>query len=100
MLPFIKKINLSPYQFAYRSDSSTILANAILREILNSNIDGDSTIYSCLLALCKAFERVDHAKLLTKLQENHLPPFILNMIKFILFNTRISANFNGSFSPE
>ena len=100
MLPFIKKINLSPYQFAYRGDSSTILANAILREILNSNIDGDSTIYSCLLDLSKAFERVDHAKLLTKLQENHLPPFILNMIKFILFNTRICVNFNGSFSPE
>ena len=72
----------------------------ILREILNSNIDGDSTIYSCLLDLSKAFERVDHAKLLTKLQENHLPPFILNMIKFILFNTRICVNFNGSFSPE
>ena len=85
MLPFIKKINLSPYQFAYRGDSSTILANAILREILNSNIDGDSTIYSCLLDLSKPFERVDHAKLLTKLQENHLPPFILNMIKFIIY---------------
>ena len=100
MLPFIKKINLSPYQFAYRSDSSTILANAILREILNSDIVSDCTIYSCLLDLSKAFERVDHAKLLTKLQENHLPPFILNMIKFILFNTRIYVNFNGSFSPE
>ena len=48
MLPFVKKINLSPYQFAYRDDSSTILANAILREILN-NIDGDSTIYFCIL---------------------------------------------------
>ena len=100
MLPFIKKINHSPYQFAYRGDIVTILASAILREILNSNIDSDSTIYSCLLDLSKTFERVDHAKLLTKLQENHLPPFILNMIKFILFNARICVNFNGSFSPE
>ena len=82
------------------SEALHILANAILREILNSNIDGDSTIYSRLLDLSKAFERVDHAKLLTKLQENHLPPLILNMIKFILFNTRICVNFNGPFSPE
>ena len=43
---------------------------------------------------------MDYAKLLTKLQENHLPPFILNMIEFILFNTRIFVNFNGSFAPE
>ena len=60
MLPFIKKINLRPYQFAYRGDSSTILANSILREILNSNIDGDSTIYSCLLDLSIAFETMQN----------------------------------------
>ena len=70
ILPYIKKVSLNPYQFAYRNNSSTILANSILRETLKSNLDGDSCIYGCLLELSKAFERVDHRKLLTVLEGN------------------------------
>ena len=45
-LPYIKKVSLNPYQFTYRNNSSTILANCILRETLKSNLHGDSCIYA------------------------------------------------------
>ena len=51
ILPYIKKVNMNPNQFVYRNNSSTILANCILREALKYNLDGDSCIYVCLFEL-------------------------------------------------
>ena len=46
ILPCIKKVSFNPYQFAYRNNSSTILANCILRETLKSNFNDDCCIYT------------------------------------------------------
>ena len=99
ILPYIKKVSLNPYQFAYRNNSSTILANSILRETLKSNLDGDSCIYGCLLDLSKAFERVDHRKLLTVL-ERRLPTFVVALIERILFCSKICVTYNECFSSS
>ena len=107
----------SSYQFAYRCDSSipflpmlfyeknltatlTVIAPFTIVSLTtrkkNSRTCHTVSTYGIVeFNLSTAFERVDHEKLLTKLQENPLPPFILNMIKLILFNTRICVNFNG-----
>ena len=99
ILPYIKKVSLNPYQFAYRNNSSTILANSILRETLKSNLDGDSCIYGCLLDLSKAFERVDHRKLL-KVLEGRLPTFVVALIERILFCSKICVTYNECFSSS
>ena len=99
ILPYIKKVSLNPYQFEYRNDSSTILAYRILRETLKSNLDSDSCIYGCLLDLSKAFESVDHRKLLTVL-EGRLPTFVVALIERILFCSKICVTYNECFSSS
>ena len=79
---------------------SFALANTIFREAIGCNIDGEGTIYTCHLDLSKAFERVDHQTLIKKLKEKRMPQFITSVFEFILSRSRISVNFNGSFSQQ
>ena len=50
ILPYIRKLSMNPYKFAYRNNSSSILVTCILREIFKSNLEGDSCIYSWVFA--------------------------------------------------
>ena len=81
ILPYIKNVSLNPYQFAYRNNSSTILANSILRETLKSII------------------WIDYRKLLTVL-EGRLPTFFVALIERILFCSKICVSYNECFSSS
>jgi hypothetical protein len=98
LLPSIKGIKLSPCQFGYRPDTSTMLANALLKETILNNIGGNRSVFSCFLDLSKAFERVQHKFLLQILNDRKLPHHIVNIFSSIFSNSTAQVYFNGSFS--
>ena len=64
LLPSLKYFtSLSSLQFGYRPNTSTMLATAVVKEILTKFTSDGSSVYCCFLDLCKAFERVSHARL-------------------------------------
>ena len=65
--PIKHSVRLSPHQFGYRKNTSTILTTALLKETVNNYLNDFNPVYSAFLDLSKAFERVDHDILIHKL---------------------------------
>ena len=99
LLPTLKSYaKLSRYQFGYRENTSTLLATTLLKEAIGRYIGNDATVYACFLDMSKAYERVDHKKLIDKLISRGMPNHISNIIEFILNNSFVKINFSGHFS--
>ena len=48
LLPVLNNYaSLSPYQFGYRQNSSTIVATALLKETINKYVSGGSSVHTC-----------------------------------------------------
>ena len=41
--------SLSPYQFGYKQNSSTIVATALLKETINKYVSGGSSAHTCFI---------------------------------------------------
>ena len=91
---------LSHLQFGYRSQSSTLLATALLKETVNKFVKEGSVVYSCFLDLSKAFERLDHELLLKKLADANLPSYLISIFKSIFCGSFVSVNYGGFYSKK
>lgn len=56
ILPCTTKPKVSSSQFGYRTNSSTLLANAILKETVSNYIVNDSSVHACFMYLGKALK--------------------------------------------
>ena len=85
ILQFIKKYcRISPLQFGYRENTNTLMPVAILKECISKFYNDGNTVYACFLDLSKAFERISHEQLLSKLACTDLPEFVINFLSYIL----------------
>ena len=91
---------LSYAQYGYRSNTSTTLAVATLREVIHKYTRGCNAVYSCFLDLSKAFERVNHDFINRKLHESTLPTYVINIIKIMLGNSTSCVNYHGNISKS
>ena len=93
-----RSVNLSPFQFAYRNSTSTIMAAALVKETVTRYISEGSTVYAGFVDLSKAFERVPHDKLLLILKK--VPDFIVSVLSVIFKNNSVSVKIllvNGNY---
>lgn len=93
-------VSISPFQFGYRKNTSTILSTSLFKEVVGKYLSENSVVYACFLDLSKAFERVDHTILLDKLREAQVPGYILNMYRCILRNSHASVKYGDAFSDR
>ena len=101
LLPLLRRcVNLSPFQFAYRNSTSTIMAAALVKETVTRYISEGSTVYAGFVDLSKAFERVPHDKLLLKLKKKDVPDFIVNMLSVMFMNSSVSVKYGNDFSRK
>ena len=101
LLPVLQShTSISPLQFGYRPNTSTVLATTILKETVNKFLEEDSLVYACFLDLSKAFERVDHKILIEKLLNDNVPLYIINILRTLFKNTEVCVHFNGFFSSS
>ena len=70
----------STYQFGFKKGSSTSHALFCLRESINYYIDHGSRVYCSFLDASKAFDRLIHAGLFTKLMKRGIPKKFLDVI--------------------
>ena len=99
LLPHTAQLPLSSAQFRYRGGSSTVLANALLKEtIIAGNISDGGSVYSCFLDMSRAFEYVNHELLLQKLVDRGMPDYIVKILKTTFSHTNVKVRVNGSFS--
>jgi hypothetical protein len=77
---------LSPYQFGFRPKSSTEDALISIVERLYTNINNKETSIALFLDLSKAFDTIDHAILIKKLESYGIRGFALSWFKSYLTN--------------
>ena len=71
ILPILKSYTqISPLQFGYRPNTSTILATTIFKEIVNTFLEDDSVVYAC---------------------------YIVNILRSIFMKSKVFVHSNGSF---
>ena len=97
---FNKSTVLSPMQFGYRNNTSTVLATTVFKETVKKFVTEGSTVYTCFLDLSKAFERVDHNILLRRLLYMNVPVYLVNILKNMLLNTGVCVNYCGEYSEK
>ena len=92
--------SLSPYQFGYGQNSSTIVATALLKETINEYVSGGSSVHTCFIDLSKAFERVNHTILINKLVLLGLPAYFIEILKSIFSGSSVSVHWQGVLSRQ
>ena len=101
LLPVLNKsISISPHQLGYQQQSSTILANVLLKETINEYIAAKSSVFSWFIDLSKDFERVNHAMLIAKLKCKNVPSFVVEILQNIFRGSNISVYWQGVRSKE
>ena len=93
-------IALNDSQFGYREGTSTLMAVALFKETISKYISEGSTVYTSFLDLSKAFERVNHRKLLVKLKNLNVPPYILKILLVLFRNSQVSVKYGEIFSDK
>ena len=99
ILPYIiENFELSDVQYGYRGKTSTIMAIGTLKEALRNYIQKKNVVYGCFMDMSRAFERVNHNLLISKIRASNIPVFIANIVQSILSSSSARVNFNGQFS--
>ena len=66
----------SNLQFGFKKGHSTDLCTGLVKNVISHYVFNGSTVYGCLLGANKAFDRVDHSTLFSKLLDMKLPPAV------------------------
>ena len=89
----------SDLQFGFKKKHSTTLCTGLIKNVVSRYVYNGSPVFGCFLDASKAFDRVNHDVLFTKLAERDLPPaltlFLLSWYKsHVRWNTSTSPPFS------
>ena len=76
-------------QVGFKRCHSTETSIFLLKEILQYFKRNDTTSFLCFMDASKAFDRINHGKLLNILQEYDIPPYILRILDFWLSHQQL-----------
>ena len=93
LLPILSKaLKLNDQQMGFRNNSSCLNTVMILKEIIHKyNMEG-SNVHVAFIDLSKAFDRVEHNKLIKKLRDTDLSGQIINVLDFMLKKSDIHVS--------
>ena len=93
-------VTLSPYQYGYIQNTSTLLATAIFKEVLHKYNEANSIVYACFLDMSIAFERINHCTLIGKMKKKSITNVIITFFDQIFSNTCIAVKCYGKLSEK
>ena len=97
-------LDTSPNQFGFKAKHGTELSIFAQKQVIEYYIINSSNVYMCYVDLSKAFDRIEHVILFTKLRERKIPLLIVRLLEnwyktqkfYIQWGSLISAPFNVS----
>ena len=87
----LKKKILSPYQFGFRPNHSTIDAVMSLKLIVENNFSKNKRVFAALLDLKKAFDSTDHFQTFEELFNLNIPDDLIAGLKLFYINPTASV---------
>ena len=95
---FEEFLQLDELQFGYQREVSTTMCTWLAVETVSHFLRNGSEVYSCLMDMSKAFDRVQHSHLFQKLLDQGMPAIIVRFILASYKEQRANVNWNGSCS--
>ena len=97
-------LSTSQYQYAYKSDHSTVMCATTLKETVSYYKNRHSTVYAGLIDATKAYDRLKFGKLFNILLQRGIPGTVLRLLYIMhtkqLINIKWNNNFSECFSAE
>ena len=90
-------IQTNELQFAYKPNSGCDMALFALSETIKYYHVSNTPVYGCFLDATKAFNRVSHYALLSKLIDRGVDPVIISCLKHWITNTELYVRYKGEF---
>ena len=87
-------------QFGFKAKHGTDMCIYALKEAILRYQDAGSNVFSCFLDASKAFDRVNHNILFTKLLCRGVPPIIVRLISYWYTNQTMSVRWKGLYSDK
>ena len=79
LLRYGDSFSTSPLQFRFKPGLSADMCTGLIENVISRYCFNGSNVCGCFLDTLKAFDRVSHLKLFSKLLEKDLPPIIISM---------------------
>ena len=104
LLIYGDSFSTSPLQFGFKSGMSADMCTGLIKNVISRYCFNGSNVFGCFLDASKAFDRVSHLKLFSKLLEKNLPPTIIRLLfswyrdqkSSVLWNKTLSENLSVS----
>ena len=91
-------IKVTENQFGFRKGLGTDSCIYVLKEIINKFKQSNTNVFLAFLDASKAFDRIRHDRLFTKLHHEGTPIYIIRILKFWYSNQNLFAKWNGCIS--
>ena len=89
----------SDLQFGFKKKHSTTLCTGLIKNVVSRYVYNGSPVFGCFLDASKAFDRVNHDVLFTKLAERDLPPALTCFLLSWYKSQSMHVRWNTSTSP-
>ena len=89
---------LNDVQFAYQSNTSTSMCSWMVLETINYYLARGSKVYVCSMDYSKAFDRVLHGTLFTKMLDKGLSPIFLRLLLYIYMHQTAAVRWRDKVS--
>ena len=95
LLLFCHCLQLDNLQFGYQEDISGTMCSWLALETINHFITNGSEVFTCIMDMTKAFDKVVHSVLFRKLMRTPLPPIFIRLLLTIYRLQSADVKWNG-----
>ena len=85
-------------QFGFKAERSTSQCTLMLTGIVNKFVSNGSSVYTILLDMSKAFDKVDHLKLFDIMIERNFHPLHLRCLAYMYLKQKLRVKWDNTFS--
>ena len=85
-------------QFGFKVNSSTAMCSMVLKEVITSFTNGQSSVYCTFLDASKAFDKVNYCKLFRLLLSRNVPPLVLRLLLNTYTDQSVRVQWNDGLS--